>query len=255
MFSRRKCHGLLDDRCSEAGFSRKKMFLKINRAALISGGLAAALFIQPMCLSASTCTRIEAAPAVIIVQSHLLDIFGRLPQRTLMLRIGASCLLIAACSGLALASTREKQRKNYDQSRIASSLSIAVRSGLLDAVEHTDVPVWSRWGNEDETDCEPRALVLSRYRVLGYSGELRERAVDAEDLPVRTIVRRDPLDIVTDRELLLGVPRTVLRTEKVPLPWIVNDTPSEDRFETGLDSEAYLDPGSLLPATGGLELQ
>jgi len=229
----------------------------VNRAALLSGGLTAALFFQPMGVSASDSFLNQTSPSVKPRQ------FGRhygvwdLPQRTPLLRIGASCLLIAACSLLTLASSRENQRKKLAQQRIAASLSVAVRSGLLDEVQRSDTPVWSMWREEDETDSAPKALVLSRYRVLGYSGELRERDTGCEDLPTRTIIRPDPLEVVTDKELLLGIPRTVIKPQMQPFPWVVDDTPlpsTKDTPETGTDSEPYQFP-NVLAASGGLELQ
>jgi hypothetical protein len=233
------------------------MILIVNRAALLSGGLAAALLIQPMSVSASDSFRNQAAPSVKTRQSFRQNGDWGIPRRT-MLRIGASCLLIAACSLLTLVSSLENQRKKRDQQRIAAALSVAVRSGLLDEVERSDVPVWSMWGEDDEAHSTPKSLILSRYRVLGYSGELRERAVQGEDLPTRTIVRSDPVEIVTDQELLLGIPRIVLKPEKLPFPWNVADAslPSEeDKPEPGLDSEQYLFPDDLPSSTGSLELQ
>jgi hypothetical protein len=233
------------------------MALIVNRAALLSGALAAALLIQPMCISASTDVLNQSGPSVKALQSHVPYRVWGLAKLALLLRIGASCLLIASCSGLALANSREKQRKNRDQERIAASLAIAVRSGLLDEVQHSDVPVWSMWG-EDESDSEPKSLILSRYRMLGYSGELRERAVEGQDLPIRTIVRPDPLEIVTDQELLLGIPRTFVKPDRLPLPWAVDGTSlasDEEAPETGLDSKPYLIPDDVLPATSGFALQ
>jgi hypothetical protein len=99
------------------------------------------------------------------------------------------------------------------------------------------------WGEEEETDSAPKALVLSRYRVLGYSGELRVRDPGCEDLPTRTIIRPDPLEVVTDQELLLGIPRTVIKPERQPFPWVVDDEtllPSKEHTpETGMDTEPY----------------
>jgi hypothetical protein len=234
------------------------MRLTINRAALLSGGLTAALLFQPMRVSASDSFLNQSVPSVKTLQFGQQSGNWGLPLWTPLLRVGASCLLIAACSLLTLASSRENQRKKRDQQRIAASLSVAVRSGLLDEVQRSDTPVWSMWGEDEETDSAPKALVLSRYRVLGYSGELRERDLGCEDLPTRTIVRPDPLEVVTDQELLLGIPRTVIKPERQPFPWAVDDTslPSKERTpETGMDTEPYQISNDLLVASGGLELQ
>jgi hypothetical protein len=236
------------------------MNLVVNRALLLSGALGAALFMRPMVLSASDSVLNQSIQSLKTRQSVQEDSDRGVPRRNLWLQIGASCLLIATCSGLTLASSREKRHRERDQQRIAASLSTAMRNGLLDEVEHVDVPIWSLRAEEEETEHEPKALILSRYRTLGYSGELRERAVDGENLPVRTIFLCDPGQIVTDEELLLGIPRAVLKTkpQQAPVPWLISEispSPEEDTPEADLDSEPYRLPIELPSSAGCLPLQ
>jgi hypothetical protein len=222
------------------------MLFKVSKATLLSGCLAAAHLIQPMGVSASRSFLNQSAPSVKTWQSARQDIARGIPRRSALLwAMGASCLLMAGCSWLALANSQENERKKRDE-RIAASLSVAVHSGLLEfGIHRSDIHVWSMWG-EDEPDVAPKSLILSRYRVLGYSGELRGPvATDAEDLPTRTTVRPDPVEIVADQDLLLGIPHAFLKPEKRSSPWFVADTslpPRENTPQPGLDSELYPAP-------------
>jgi hypothetical protein len=133
-----------------------------------------------------------------------------------------------------------------------------VRDGVVEfGVEHSGI-LFSLSVEDEENHAAPNSLILSRYRMLGYSGELRERDTACEDLPTRTIICPDPCDIVTDRELLLGIHSTVIKPERLPFPWSVADTSSPSKEDTpkhGLDFEPNLIPNDALAVTGGLELQ
>ena len=225
-----------------------------NRAALLYGGVAAALLIHPIVVSPSG--TFVNNPSVETRQSGGQKAAWRVPKQTpLLWGIERSCLLVTACSWLALAMSRVNWRRKGGQQQIAASLSMAMRSGLLDEVQRSEVPVWSRWGEEEKDDSTPKALVLSRHRVVGYSGELRKRAVEGEDLPVRTIVRSDFSEIVTDQQLLLGVPRSVLKPEAQPLPGVVAGTPHPAKREAPETATHYPYPGPFAGATGGLQVQ
>jgi hypothetical protein len=186
--------------------------MAVNKASLLSGGLAVALLIQPMSASASSSVLNQSALSVRIWEFARQDTARSVPRRNpLLWAMEASCLLIAGCSWLALAKSQENERKKREEQRIAASLAVAVRSGLLEfGIQRSDIPVWSMWA-EDETDVAPKSLILSRYRVLGYSGEIREPAADPDGLPSRTIVRPDALELVADRDLLLGIPHAFLK--------------------------------------------
>lgn len=235
------------------------MLLSVIKATVLSGGLAAALLILPMRVSASNSFHNQPAQSAKVRQMDAQEAPRGVPKRSPMLwGIGASCPLIAACCWLTLGTLREQRRKKRDEQRIAASLLKAVRDGVVDfGVEHSSI-AFSLWFEDEENDAAPKSLILSRYRVLGYSGELRERATACEELPTRTIIRPDPCDSVTDRELLLGIPGIVLKPERLPFPWSVADRSSASKEDTpkyGLDFEPNLIPNDALAVTGALELQ
>ena len=235
------------------------MVLSVIKAALLAEGLAAALLILPMRVSASNSFLNQPARSAKIRQSDARQAPGGVPKRSpLLWGIGACCPLIAACYLIVLRTLREQRRKERDEQQIAVSLLKAVRDGVVEfGVEHSSVSS-SLWVEDEEDDAAPNSLILSPYRVLGYSGELRERATACEELPTRTIIRPDPCDSVTDRELLLGIPGIVLKPEWLPFPWSVADKSSpskEDAPKYGFDFDANLIPNDSPAVSGGLELQ
>jgi len=203
------------------------MFLTMIKAALLSGSTAATLLILPMHASAANSFLNEPAAVAKIARSDAQETpRGRTNRLPLLGGIGASCLLAAACYLLALGMVREHRSKKRDEQRIAVALSKAVHDGVAEfGVEHSNVS-FSLWVENEEDEHAPNSLILSRYRMLGYSGELRERTTACEDLPTRTIIYGNPYDIVSDQELLLGISRSVLKPEMLPFPSSVANTSS-----------------------------
>jgi len=118
-------------------------------------------------------------------------------------------LLFAACICLAALEWKVLRRRNNKQSRLAETLSGAVRSGILTEEEprRPAVPLWCLWVEPEAPEQEPEPeKMMSRYRLVGYHPDEPEPA----DVPVVTIRQigagPDPTALVTDEELIRGIP-------------------------------------------------
>jgi hypothetical protein len=108
-------------------------------------------------------------------------------------------------------------RNRVDARRLAESLAGALRSGVLEFGERIRgaLPVRQAWIDDDEPEPErmTRAIVPSRYHVLGYRQEgPYDLSVPAEPA-LRMLAAPDPFRMVRDEELLLGIPREFIRPE------------------------------------------
>lgn len=149
------------------------------------------------------------APAPWTRPTALYIVWG-MPQR-----VGAFALLLGACLCLVALELKVLRRKDNHQSRLAESLALALRTGVLDSEEprQPGLPLWCLWADTDEESeqaaPEPERR-LTRYHLLGYYDQA-SNLPDARVVSIRQfgadIGSRTPDDV----ELTRGIPREFLR--------------------------------------------
>jgi hypothetical protein len=151
-------------------------------------------------------------------------------------------LLFVACLCLAALEWKVLRRRNNKQSRLAETLSEAVRSGILAEEEPRQpaAPLWSLWKEPEPCDAvtEPEKM-MSRYRLVGYHPGEPETATDVPVVTVRQIGGPDPNAPLTEDELIRGIPREFLNLRPES-----SDAPPPEPPTALLETAAVSDPAT-----------
>jgi hypothetical protein len=111
-------------------------------------------------------------------------------------------LLLAACLCLVALELKLHRRKTDDEGRLAETLAGALRAGVLglDQPVSAPVPVWRIWDEPRVPAAPPESgQMLSRYRLLGYSGESSDDPFAARVVSIRILgVEVDPFAPVSE---------------------------------------------------------
>jgi hypothetical protein len=172
-------------------------------------------------------------------------------------RVQSIGLLFAACLCLAVLEMRTRRRSTGRNDRLATALADALRRGALEFADggpRIEGPIWGYGSEDDEPDepNEPKTAQteanVSRYALLAYRADEKSPLEDAV-ITISYLGGIDPDAPIRDEQLLLGVPRELIREPRKPdkavLPRLALTAGRTDRDDPGdsIDEPHFGDRG------------